>query len=616
MQYKNASFAELKRFAKTPEEAEKLDKAFALAKEIFASDKETLQHQINTAFILAKLNLDIESITAALLHECIYVQADSEQLIIDSLGKEIASIVKEIAKLKLVKKSNANSLDYATLAKVILGVAQDIRSLIVELASQLDKMRFLSKKPEHEQQLLAKLALNVYAPICHKLGLYEIEWELQDLAFKKLNYAEYEKIKMLVGEKRHIRERKVNKAKEEIAQLLRSHGLNVFMQARPKSFYSIYKKMKEQGKSFNELHDLLGVRVICGSVEDCYRALSIIHMHYKPTGKFYDYIAKPKENNYRSIHTVIEWQGDFLEVQIRTFEMHRDAEEGLAAHWRYKKFEQDEHFDKKLSWAKQLVEMQRTLKRSDFMKSIRLKFGQREIFVLTPKKEVIILPEDSTVLDFAYAIHTDIGNRCKAALVNGKKVALNKKLESGDVVQIIVGKDIRVRRDWLMFVKTSKAKAKIRKQLGLKARPAKTKKEKIEEKKKKIIIAKCCMPLPGDAVIGYRTTKRKITVHKIDCPYVSVLPEERKVTLDDSVWKQKVYATKLRIKAFERAGILMDLLKTLEKLGATINSSEARVESKDVIRCILDVNVKGYAHVEKIRNELLKIPGVFEVGRG
>jgi len=615
MRYRNRSFDDLKTCTKSREGLEKLEKAYMVSKRLFKNKQSVLQHQLNTAFIIAKLNLDIDTITAALLHECVYELPKSEEEIAKLFGGEITSIVKEIAKLKHVKKSNANLLDYKALAKVILGVAQDIRSLIIELASQLDKMRFIKKRSQNEQTMLAKLAMNVYAPICHKLGLYEIEWELQDLAFKKLNYSEYEKIKAFVNEKRQERERKVERAKKEIAGLLEKYGLQVFMQARAKNFYSIYKKMREQNKDFNSIYDLLGVRVICDSVEDCYRALSIIHMHYAPIGKFYDYIAKPKENNYRSIHTVVDWHGEFLEVQIRTWEMHRDAEEGLAAHWRYKNVEHDKYFDKKLSWAKQLVELQRTIKKKDFMKSLRLSFGQREIFVLTPKKEVIMLPENSTALDFAYAIHTDIGNRCKAVFVNGRQRPLDHTLESGDTVEIIVDKEKRVKRDWLRFVKTSKAKAKIRKELGLKATHIKEKKEKVSEKKKKVVIAKCCMPLPGDAVIGYKTTKRKITIHRADCSYLSGLPKDRKISIDESLWKQKQYTARIRVKAFERAGLLIDLLKTLEKLGATINSSEARSESENITKCLFDVNVKSFAHVERIRKELLKLPGVFEVGR-
>ncbi|MCD6478821.1 MAG: bifunctional (p)ppGpp synthetase/guanosine-3',5'-bis(diphosphate) 3'-pyrophosphohydrolase [Candidatus Diapherotrites archaeon] len=605
MRYRNASISDILGLLDSTDR-KVVERAYGIAKK--CTSGALLRHQINTAFTLAKLGLDASTVAAGLLHE---IGGDINKA---TLGNDVKEIVKEVTKLELVKSRNIGRLENRNLAKVILAIAKDVRSIIVELASHLDKIRFVGKYHKGEQKILAELALEVYAPVCHKLGLYDIEWEMQDLAFKRLQPEEYYKIKMLINEKREARVRKLEKACELVEALMRSEGLDVFLQSRVKNFYSIYRKMKEQGKQFNQIYDLLGIRILCNSVEDCYKALNTLHRHFDPMGKFYDYIAKPKENMYRSIHTVVKISDVQVEVQIRTWDMHRDAEDGIAAHWRYKRFEQDKHFDKVLSWAKQLVELQRK-EGSNFLSYMKIPLAQNNIFVLTPKNDIVVLPRNSTALDFAYAIHTDIGNKCKAVFVNGKQKRLDYVLESGDVVEVITDSKRRVKRSWLAFVKTNKAKAKIRKVLGLKGRPAKEIKVLRKDVPRKIVIAKCCTPLFGDDVIAYRTTKRKITIHRADCTMLSRLPDERKFRVNDDLWRRKSYVARIEVKAFERAGLFIDILKTIQRLGMRISGSEVRTDSGNIVRCIFDVNVKSLDHIESMRKALLNIQNVLSVER-
>ncbi|MEM0360374.1 MAG: HD domain-containing protein, partial [Candidatus Diapherotrites archaeon] len=465
MQYKNQSFTELKAQCKHLNKSD-----FALVEKAFkfslqhSKNREQQEHQANTAFILAKLGFDASTIAAALAHEILFDTPEKKTQMERELGSEITGLVDDIARLKSVKNNNYGELENQQLSKVIMGIAKDFRSLFVEIASQLDKMRKIDQRPAEKQNALAELVRDVYAPIAHKLGLYEMEWELQDLALKYFKPKEYEKIKSLVGEKRAQRELNAKKLELELTKLLENEKISASVSARAKNFNSIYRKMFVQGKKFGEIGDLYGARIICNTVEDCYRAAGLVHLKFKPLGEYDDYIANPKKNNYQSIHTVIDWHGRKAEVQIRTMEMHRNAEEGLAAHWRYKQIEKDQDFDQKLSWVKQFIEWQRKIKKtSETMRSLKLVFGEPEIFVLTPKKEIITLPEGATALDFAYAIHSDIGDKFLSAIVNGKNAPMHRKLESGDIVEVRLAKKPQCKRSWLAIAKTEKAKNRIRK---------------------------------------------------------------------------------------------------------------------------------------------------------
>jgi (p)ppGpp synthase/HD superfamily hydrolase len=479
-----------------------------------------------------------------------------------------------------------------------MGIAKDFRSLFVEIASQLDKMRKIQHRPAEKRKALAEVVQDVYVPIAHKLGLYEMEWEMQDLALKYFRPKEYEKIKALILEKEKI---------------------SASVSGRAKNFNSIYKKMSGQGKKFSEIGDLYGARIICSTVEDCYRATGLIHLNFRPIGEYDDYIANPKKNNYQSIHTVIDWHGRKAEVQARTMEMHRNAEEGLAAHWRYKQIERDSDFDQKLTWVKQFVEWQRKIKKTgETMRSLKLAFGEPEIFVLSPKKEIITLPEGSTALDFAYAIHSDIGNKCTSIIVDGKISPLHRQLESGDVVEVNTSKKTQCKPAWLGIVKTEKAKTKIRKTLGIKSlrhRPKKASGAPTTSAFKKTIMAKCCNPLPGDKIKGYRTTKRKITIHAAGCQHLALLPEKKKIEMEWGAEEKKAHSIKLVVRAVERTGILIDLLSELERQGATIGGTETKGEKGGTIKFSFDIRLKDAEQFQRVRQAVLSVPAVIEASR-
>ena len=620
MQYRNHSFAEIKKACFRLDKAEfgNLEKAHAfLQKE--GTNRETRAHQLNTAFILGSLGFDSDTVSAAMVHEMLFEHPEKKEEMDAALGPEITHIVEDIARLKSVKNKNYGTVKNEWLAKVIMGIAKDIRSLFVELASQLDKIRKISKRKAEKQTALAELAEEVYAPIAHKIGLYELEWEMHDLALKYFRPKEYEKIKTLVGKTRHRRERFAEKVRKDIEELLRAQRIDAEVTARAKSFNGIYKKLKEQNKKFSEITDLTGIRIICGSVEECYRALGLLHFRFRPLGEFDDYIAQPKENNYQSIHTTLDWHGKTIEAQIRTPEMHRNAEEGIAAHWRYKRVGRDKDFDQRLAWIKQVVEWQRKMKKANAtMRSLKLGFGGHEIFVLTPKKEIIQLSEGATALDFAFAIHSDIGRKCKGITVNGKIAPLGKVMEGGDVVEVSVSSKRQCKPGWLQIVKTEKAKSRIRKDLGIKPSAKKGRhKEKGETTTslKRIAIAKCCSPLPGDEITGYRTTKRKVTIHSKNCPFLSLLPDGKKIGIHWGEERAKSYSAKIKVRAIEKAGILIEMLKEFEKHGARISSTDTKGEKNNTIRCTFDIELKNLKQLEKIRRGLLAIPAVLEVGR-
>jgi len=582
------------------------------------SPQNTESHQLNTAFIVAELGLDAETVSAALVHEVLFEAHEKKEGMEKVLGREVTGIAEDIARLKSIKKKNYKKMPHPQLAKVIMGIAKDFRSLFVELASQLDKIRNISQRKKDQREPLVELAREVYAPIAHKLGLYELEWEMLDLTLKYFEPKSYQKIKKLIGKKRRQREELVHAIKKDIESILKKEGISAKVTGRAKSFSGIHKKMKEQGKSFEQISDLHGVRIICESVEDCYRAMSLVHLNFKPLGEYDDYIASPKKNKYQSIHTVFDWHGNKAEAQIRTWGMHRTAEEGIAAHWRYKQLETDKEFDQRLSWAKQLIEWQRELKKKESsMKSLRIGFGDREIFALTPKKEIISLPEGGTALDFAYAVHSDIGDKCKFAIVNGKISKLDKELVSGDVVEINTANTPQVKASWLNLVKTEKAKSRIRKKAGIKARTKKEEKssQTTTSTLKKVVVAKCCHPLPGEEITGYRTTKRKVTIHSSNCPFLSILQNERKIKIGWGEKHNQKYGVKIKVKALERAGIIIDLLTELEKQGVTIHSTETKSESGETIKCVFEIELKDSKQYEKLKKSLLSVPSVIEVGR-
>lgn len=429
-------------------------------------------HPLNTALILADLNMDLATIQAAMLHDTVEDSPDvSLELVEQEFGEEVASLVDGVTKLGRIDFATNSEQQSESMRKMLIAMARDIRVILVKLADRLHNMRTLSALKPERQLVKARETRDIFAPLAHRLGISQIKWELEDLAFSYLDPVKYEQISRMVRESRDQRKAYAAQVMEEIQQELESVHIKAEIGGRPKHLYSIYQKMITKGKDFSEIYDLIALRIIVDSVKDVYGALGTVHSLYKPMpGRFKDYVAMPKFNMYQSLHTtVIGPSGRPLEIQIRTEEMHRMAEYGVAAHWRYKEgnFKEDKSFDERLAWLRQMLEWQTDLKDpQEFMDALRVDLFEEEVFVFTPKGDVRSLKRGSTPLDFAFAIHTEVGYHCVGAKVNGQIVPLASELQMGDRVEILTNKNAHPSRDWLNIVRTSSAKSKIKSYLA------------------------------------------------------------------------------------------------------------------------------------------------------
>jgi GTP pyrophosphokinase len=409
--------------------------------------------------------MDDITVAASLLHDVVEDTEVTLEEIQERFGPEVAALVDGVTKLSRLPFQSKQEQQAESLRKMFLAMARDIRVIIIKLADRLHNMRTLRNLPVERQKKIARETLEIYAPLTHRLGMYKLKWELEDLALRYLEPKEYYNLVQLVKKKRQERERYINEVMDTLQSQLKELKIQAKIEGRPKHFYSIYQKMVEKGREFTEIYDLIAIRVIVESVKDCYAVLGIVHTLWKPVpGRFKDYIAMPKSNQYQSLHTtVIGPGGEPFEIQIRTWEMHHTAEYGVAAHWRYKEGGGEDKFEDKISWLRQLLEWQREMKDAqDFLETLKIDLFEDEVFVFTPKGDVKSLPAGSTPVDFAYSVHSDIGHRCTGAKVNGKLVPLNTKLKNGDIVEIITSKNSKPSGDWLSFIKTSKARSKVR----------------------------------------------------------------------------------------------------------------------------------------------------------
>jgi guanosine-3',5'-bis(diphosphate) 3'-pyrophosphohydrolase len=425
-----------------------------------------IEHPLGVASILAELELDVITIVGGLLHDVVEDTQITLEEIEARFGKRVALIVNGVTKLSRIEYKSKEEQQVENLRKMFFAMAEDIRVILIKLADRLHNMRTLRYLPAERQKEIAAETLDVFAPLAHRLGISRIKAELEDTALRYLEPEKYYELVDKVAKKRVERDNYIKDAIELLQVKLEEVGLECEIQGRAKHFYSIYKKMQEQQKDFSEIYDLIAIRVIVNTVKDCYGALGIIHTLWKPIpGRFKDYIAMPKINMYQSLHTTVMGpEGEPLEIQIRTWEMHRTAEYGIAAHWRYKEDSGDKEFDEKLFWLRQLLEWQHELQDArEFMETLKLDLFTDEVFVFTPKGEVIDLPAGSVPIDFAYRIHTDVGNRCIGAKVNGRIVPLDYQLCNGDIVEVLTNRQSGgPSRDWLKLVKTPQAKSKIR----------------------------------------------------------------------------------------------------------------------------------------------------------
>ena len=705
------------------DECDQIMKAFTLADKAHegqfrASGEPYIMHPLAVAEILAHLQIDHITLIAALLHDVVedteYTKEDIEKL----FGAEVAFLVDGVTKLNQFQYETKEDRQMENYRKMILAMAKDVRVVVIKLGDRLHNMRTLKHMRSDKQKRIAKETLEIFAPLAHRLGIFNVKWELEDLSFRYLEPDKYYDLVDQMKQKRQAHEDIVNDTMEQLTKALGEAGIKADIKGRPKHFYSIYKKMKKDNRDLSQIYDLLAVRVIVDTVPDCYAVLGIAHSIWKPLPyRFKDYISMPKSNMYQSLHTtVIGTMGQPVEIQIRTWEMHRVSEYGVAAHWRYKEGNKgaDKEFDQKVAWLRQVLEWQDTSNPKELVNALKLDVFSGEVFVFTPKGDVVKLPIGSVPLDFAYRVHTDVGHRCVGAKVNGKIVPLDYTLQNGDIVDIITSKTGKPSLDWLNIVGSSESKNKIRNwfkrenkeeniEKGLEAleREAKRlnyswkelccdnriqqvvkqlksntenelyaacgyggipvstvllrlvelyKKSKEHEDARKtteqiieklkvqgakkakngtgvlvkgepgvmVRMAKCCNPVPGDDIIGYITRGRGVSVHRSDCTSLGHTPEdlERMIEVSWDEASSESFHVGIDIQAYDRSGILMEVMAVLSELKITITNMNAKVleNTKNVMINIV-VEIRDISQLDFVMTKLRRIREVYTVQR-
>ena len=439
-----------------------------------ASGEPYLSHPLEVAGLLVNFKMDVTTVTAGLLHDVLEDTKATKGDLQREFGVEIAELVDGVTKIGKLAFSSREERQAENFRKMLVAMARDLRVLMIKLADRLHNMRTLQYLPADKARKIAQETLDIYAPLAHRLGMAKVKAELEDLALRVLHLEDYQELMRRVAKRRLEREAEINNLISHLHDKLAEVGIESKIAGRPKHFYSIWKKMHEGGREFDEIYDLTAVRVLTNSVRDCYGALGVVHSLWKPVpGRFKDFIAMPKVNMYQSLHTtVIGPKGDPVEIQIRTYDMHRIAEEGIAAHWLYKEKRSDrDKFDDAFTWLRQLLESQKeTSDPKEFLDSVRLDLFPDEVYVFTPRGDVKALPEGATPVDFAYAVHTDVGHHCVGAKVNGKLVPLRYTLRQGDILEIVTSPTQHPSRDWLKIVRSNRARAKINQWLKIEER--------------------------------------------------------------------------------------------------------------------------------------------------
>jgi len=453
-------------------------KAYVFAEEAHrgqmrSSGEPYMIHPTEVAQTLADLNMDIPSIVAGLLHDTVEDTHATLEQIDKEFGKDISELVDGVTKLSQITFKTSEEKQAENFRKMILAMAKDIRVIIIKVTDRLNNMRTLEHLPPAKQKIIAQETLDIYAPIANRLGISWIKLELEDLCLRYLHPDVYYKLAQSVAKKKRDREKYIEEVCEILSEKLKEYDMNAQVTGRAKHFYSIFKKMERRKVDFDQVYDIIAFRILVDNITECYKALGVIHATYKPVpGRFKDYIAMPKANAYQSLHTsVIGPHGERIEIQIRTHDMHHVAESGIAAHWKYKEGKFDSRARENVEWVNRLLEWHKDLSDpNEFLETVKIDLFAEDVFVFTPRGEVKQLSHGATPLDFAYAVHTDVGNKCVGAKVNGKIVPLKHRLKSGDTVEVITSPSQTPSKDWLKIVRSSRAKAKIRAYIKLQER--------------------------------------------------------------------------------------------------------------------------------------------------
>ena len=589
-----------------------LEKALKLTsslKQLRKSSGTVAEHRIRVAEILVEHRAAQEMVVAALVYGV------DEELIARSIGNKILQFVKDIQSISTLK---LRITEAEALRKVLLTTFKDPRVIAVKLATKLDNLRTIEGLPRAIQVMIAREVLDVYAPLANRLGMDLLKQQLEDAAFKVIYPEDFLRIQSYVEASNEQRKKIVESALERIKELAKGHVKLLAIKGRSKHLYSMFKKEKNRGISLRKQFDFYGVRVNVKTIKDCYVLLGLLHQHLEPMpGRLKDYIANPKSNLYQSLHTGVRLEnGVLLEVQIRTLEMDELAEEGIAAHWKYKGVKADEDFEKRLGWLKSVLEQDLDSSKVDV-------FGDR-IYCYTPKGDVKELPREATLLDFAFTVHEEVGSKAVGGRVNGKFVPLKYKLHVGDVVEVLTHKNQRPRRGWIKLVSSAKARQRIRKYLKeyellvptwyrkltlVKRDEAATLVKSEDLPNALCVLAKCCCALPGEEIVGIMTKKRLISVHRDDCKLV-VDNKQRWVPVQ---WKKK-FGAKLSfvVNAVMRQGVLADVLHTVVRAGFTVAEAKAVPNGKDM-RCQFLVVPRGLDDLVKLVIKVKKVQGVQKI---
>ncbi len=579
-------------------------------------------HAVRVATILAENKAAAEVIIAALLHGSLNQQNAGQ---IKSLfGAEVFALVQGVDEIKQLKSKN-KQMGGEALRKILLMTLKDVRIILIKLAIKLDNLRTIEVLPAEEQKRIAMEILEMYAPLASRLGLENMKVQLEDLALKVLHPDKYAQIAKFLEQSGDEREKDIAGATNTIKKVLGNKVPLVKIKGRSKHIYSIYKKMTLRKVPLNEQYDLFGIRIIVPTVTDCYTVLGLLHENFEPAeGRLKDYIAHPKPNLYQSIHTGLRLgPGKIVEVQIRTPEMDEVAEEGIAAHWHYKGIKSEQNFEKKTAWLRSILDLEQEDK--DLLESLKVDIFGDSITCYTPKGQAKELPLKATVLDFAYAVHEEIGNQAVGASVNGKFVPLKHELKRGDVVSILTNKNQRPRRGWLKIVISGKSKQKIRKSLKEHEKLAVTHYRTLKPLVQKdqgilvesaeypaaiCVLAKCCLPLPGEEIVGLVTKRRVISAHKAECR-AALKEEERWVQVN---WKNE-FNQKIRffIRAEERRGLLADLLHTIVQAGFEVKEAKAKFIDLENAECSFVVIPRDLGHLQELVQRIKKVKGVKKI---